>query len=458
MAFSFPNDNNRMSKIGILTVLGCVVIIILTGKGPVNEKSVQEHLERFTDYVAASAAKSGKQGVFRHGEFTMGGISFNRHAVIDGASITVTRPSLTNPVTWEFSTPRVVAVADQLYARRMYYVFNAPISVKRNGEEYANISFADPLRYGHLETANSLKQTFRLPSAITIMPSHRMEQDDTGITITYDEGARIEIESALDSSKRDSSYQLNNIVIGSDGEQPITIASISSELHESTAAANVLKGTYQLDMLALKLPEMQNSCNMNIDMDYTGDQPLQRLTGMAPGLPGSNVQVKRLGMDCGAFKLASEGTLTRQEQDPLPSGELKVTVTNVQGLLGSGLLGEQTKAMVGQALMKITGQPLENLTDVTVPFKREVNGTFYIGDVTFEELAASLFTSMFDLNKLVPPANAQPMPLPPETTGEAAPDAQLPDPEATLLKDGDTLFKEVPGGASATAQPALGQD
>ncbi|NBO17931.1 MAG: DUF2125 domain-containing protein [Proteobacteria bacterium] len=456
MTSKFPNDKTRMSKIGILTVLGSTVIIMLTGKGPVTEKVVQRHLDEFSEHVANFAAKSGKEGVFKHGEFTMGGYTFNRHAVIDGVSLAITRPSLTNPVSWELSTPKVFVVADQLYARRLYYVLNAPITVKRNGEQYANITFADPLRYGHLETATSLKQTFRLPTSITVMPSKMMDEEDaeTGITITYDPGARIEIESAMDHSKRDAHYELNNIVVATPDEEPLSVAALNSDLHESVSGENVTKGTYQLNMLSVKTPGMDKPCDMKVDMAYTGDQPLQRLTGMAPSLPGAAVNIKALGMDCGSFKITTDGTLSRQDQDPLPSGEVKLAITNAQALLASGMLDESAKTMLGQALMKITGKPLDAITDVSVPLKREKGGTFYIGDVTFEEMAATLFSSMFDLNKMVPPTTAQPMPLPPEATGEQAPEPQLPDPEATLLKEGDTLFKEAPKTGSKTAEPA----
>lgn len=433
MSFS-PNNaaSARLRAAGVAVIAASIAVILTVGRKPLTSAGVEESLKRFADYVATDAAKSGKEGRFTHGAVDMRGWFLTPHALVQDVALEVKKQSLLESVSWVLSTPRMAVVPDQVMARRVYYVFAEPVTVKKNGRDVAGISFSEPLKYGQMESrrggAMSLIQDFQLPASITLTP---LENGEGGpVVISYDRNPTMEIISSLEHSERQAEYAFRNITVTSGAETPLVIGSLRSQLTERPGADGVLDGRYVLTLAALKTGATPKPCDVAADISYTGDQPLMKLAGYVSGSQETAVNMHSVALDCADFKIVAGGTLARSPEDPLPSGQVKLTFENIHRLLASGLLSQQGRGLLTQLLVKVTGQPVDTLTHVEIPLKREKNGTFYVGDVTFEELAASLLTGMLDVHPH--PAPAIPAPEAPAD----APDALLPDPE-TMLLEGD---------------------
>ncbi len=427
MTFSSSKVSPRMRAVGIATIAVSIGVILTVGRDPVTTTSVEESLKHFSDYVATDIAKSGKEGKFTYGAIEMKGWFFDRLAMVHDVNLEVKKQTLLESVTWALSTPQMAVVPDQVLAKRMYYVFGAPIAIKKNGQDVASLSFSEPLKYGQLEArrgdSQSLMQNFKLPGSITITPTNLA--DGGNVVITYAKNPTVEITSSLEHSERHAEYAFKDIAVTSGETKPLTIGSLQSNLTEKPDDKGLLEGNYTLNVSAVKTEANPKPCDIAADISYTGDQPLMKLAGFVAGSEATTVSVKKASLDCADFKVSADGSLARSPEDPLPSGALTLHLEQVSALFASPMLSDQSKAVLSQILVKVTGQPVDTLKNLEIPLKREKNGTFYIGDVTFEELAASIFTNMIGI-----PA---PITVPAPITSETPTDPQLPDPETTLL-------------------------
>ena len=424
-AFS-KTSTPRMRAIGITVTAASLVFVITSGPRPLSVASVDASLKRFGDYVATDTAKSGKEGTFTYGAIEIKGF-WERFALVHDVNLQIKKQSLLESVAWSLSTPTMSVTADPLSSSRLYYVFNDAIEVKKNGNAAATITFSDPLKYGqmeiHHENTSTMVQNFKLPASITITPA---QSDGGNVVITYDKNPKVEIRSSLEKPDHHALYEFHNVAVTTGNDKPLNIGAFKSELTEKTEN-NDIQGHYELNITALKVDTLPKPCDITADISYIGDQPLLKLAGMVSGSKDSSINVKQSALDCADFKITSEGTLGRSPEDPLPNGQINIKIEQVKQLLASNILSDQSRALLSQILIKVTGQPVDSLTNVEIPLKREKNGTFYIGDVTFEEIAAGMVANMFSSQ------GAAPQQLPVPETPVDHQDETIPDPQSTLL-------------------------
>lgn len=440
MTFSTRKPASPLLRgIGIVALIGSLAMIFSTGSNPVSPETVEASLKRFGDYVATDAAKSGKEGRFSYGEIEARGFLMNRFAMVHDVTLEIKKQTLLESVSWSLFTPQMAVVPDAIMAHRLYYVFGEPVTVRKNGQSAATIAFSEPLKYGQSEShgkkATFLNQVFKLPPSITITPA--APEGAGSVVIAYDKNPTVEITSAPEIGLRKSKYDFRHINVTAGTQKPLSIGAYTTELNEKKDEKGVVQGQYTMAMTDLQTEATPKPCNVNIDIAYVGDQPLLKLVGYVSSTPDTSATVKTLALDCADFKITAEGTLGRAPEDPLPSGQLNVKLQNVKELMASQLLGQQGREMLSQVLVKITGQPVDTLTNAEIPLKRDKNGTFYIGDVTFEQLAASLFSNMIGTSPLMPGKTTEPVP----TAAEKPVDPQLPDPETHLLDTSDKANK-----------------
>ncbi len=452
---SFPSKTatTRVSVAGIAVIAASIAVVLFSGHSSLSTASVEASLKRFGEYVASDSAKSGKEGKFTYGAIDMKGFFMNRYALVHDINLEIKKQSLLESVAWSLSTPEMAVVNDPLSASRLYYVFGDPIDVKKNGTEAAIITFSDPLKYGQIEMRHNgtmtLMQNFKLPESITITPAGAQSGN---VQVTYDKNPTVEIRSSLEKPERHAKYEFHNIAVTAGAEKPLSIGGLKSNLSEKPGQNDVLEGHYELNISALKTETLTKPCDINADISYTGDQPLLKLAGMVSGSLETVVNVKQAAIYCTDFKIITDGTLGRSPEDPLPNGHLNVKIEQVNQLLASNLLSDQARSVLSQILMKVTGQPVESLTTVDIPLKREKNGTFYVGDVTFEELATTLFTNMFTPQGV--PVLPAPQPkLPVTETPVDQQEQPVPDPETTLLDPSKLPEKTAPAGATPEKAP-----
>ncbi len=156
------------------------------------------------------------------------------------------------------------------------------------------------------------------------------------------------------------------------------------------------------------------------------------------------------------FKLSATGKFANIKGDPLTSGHIDVNIYNLPKFLESEIVEMENRQLVENALVKITGNSLEGQQQASFSAKREQNGVLYIGNVTFEELVASIFSSSFMSNptgdgrypESLPATKLPALEPAPDSIAEPAPTESVTttpsDPEVILPKSGDESDVNLP--------------
>lgn len=156
----------------------------------------------------------------------------------------------------------------------------------------------------------------------------------------------------------------------------------------------------------------------------------------------STMVLKNLSFTSKDASLKATANFTASATDTLPVGTANIALTNAPLVLAElrkyNMLNDANAPLVGSVLQLITGQPLEQITDLTIPIERARGGSFKIGKTTFEELFAVFLKQAMQMRS----GGAAPVPVidggasmePPHVPQLPAPDApkstpiEVPDP------------------------------
>jgi len=110
--------------------------------------------------------------------------------------------------------------------------------------------------------------------------------------------------------------------------------------------------------------------------------------------PESLITLKQFSLTTKEASLKASANFTANASDVLPVGTANVALVNVPFVIGElrkyKVVNPANEATVNHLLQLLTGAPVEQLTDVTIPIERARGGSFKIGNTTFEELFAVL--------------------------------------------------------------------
>lgn len=432
--------------LGLLILIAAVGIILFTGASGMSRESIEQRLRQFSDQITSEAAKSGREARFAYGNITMEGWGFNKRATVENVSLEVAEKSVLDVNRWSLSTAKMLAEPDPVTANNLVFVLPEPINVIENSQIKTVVTFSAPLKFtyfnGMVNKTQRIEQNFHFPDKIFLTSAQTAGEpaDKTNdVVISYDENPVFTIKSEPATGARDANYAFRDVKIAMGDGSQATIASLSSILTEKPGADKKPVGNYKLMLVDLILRDSERTSHaytITTNFDYTGDIPSLSMNKMTLTPENSLITLNQLLIASDSFKIKAEGKLMLASDDPLPSGMINVDIDNVQSLINSELVPEASRPSVMDALQKITGQPVGSLTNVTIPVKREKSGMMYIGNVTFEELVASLLANMIrsappGAPVAVPPAEQKPADAPPPAPAvNAPPPVVAPAPEA----------------------------
>lgn len=133
---------------------------------------------------------------------------------------------------------------------------------------------------------------------------------------------------------------------------------------------------------------------LDIDATYEGAIPKNAQAIASIQSPESVIMLKQFSLTTKEASLTANANFTANASDVLPVGNATLTLVNtpfvLQELRKYKVLNANNEATVSIILQLLTGTPIEQLTDITVPIERARGGSFKIGQTTFEELFAVL--------------------------------------------------------------------
>ncbi|MDE3060523.1 MAG: hypothetical protein KGJ06_05880, partial [Pseudomonadota bacterium] len=287
--------------------------------------------------------------------------------------------------------------------------------VMENDQPRAIVSFSAPVKYGyaleHQGNNHYVLQSLHLPNRITLTGTPSAGEPPMRTVITYDANPVLRVKIQQEQGLRDTLYEFHHVTVAMNDAVEATIASILGHFDGKTGPNGKPEGKYTLAVAGL-VPHGGNApaYNLSADIDYSAEPPAGPQGTVAAG---EQMQINRFELKSDLFSIHAAGTVVTAGDDPLPYGNVTLNIDNVPQFLASSLVPADMRPSVSDALQKITGAPAAAQAGAQIPMKRDKNGTFYIGNSTFEALAASALANMLQpATSLPPPEALKPTPVP----------------------------------------------
>ena len=397
--------------VGPIVILGCLGFTIASTVGALSKHLIVVKLDSLATSFAKHAEDNGKTGKLTYGDIVVEGWGFKKFAVIHNLSATVSEKGVMDSPKWSLSTASVVVTADPFIENQLYFTFPDPLNVIENSELKSTINFPKPPKYtyfdGKRNKVNLVEHVLALPEQLSIIPAKPVDDVNVNkakaLTITYDADPVIKNTLLVDSKEHNATVEFKNVKINSEDGTHAMMGLFSSKFDEKQTDAAKLDGKYLLQVSDLLLLVGDNAMKpYNITADLTTHSTLAPAPEPKEGQPAStepvatsaDITINQLSVVTSDFDIKADGTVSEALDDPLLYGNANLTIDNVPGFLASELISQQAKGAVSMALEKIAGVPVDQATNIAIPLKREKNGIFYVNNITFEELATSLFTDL----------------------------------------------------------------
>ncbi len=463
MAFDFQKyglqKKATVTAAGLGVLAACIYMILFSGVYRISDEAVNQQLAGFAGYVSAEAANTGKEGKFTYGPVVMEGWGFDKRAVVKNVSLELSEKALLDTNKWSISTASMTVKRDQGSKSHWLYTFAEPFNIIENSQLRTLVAFPAPVVYSFSEQAGGGKRiqshSLKLPGQVTFSPVNNADTASHGekpVVVTFDPNPILRVQGAPDTREYEALYKLSNVKVVSEGAGSIFIGSITSQQNDNTGQDNRVTGKYLLTLSGIVVADKDRTSkpyNLHADLAYHGDQPNMELRKLTPNFINMSFDIADLSLSNEDFHLTVTGKLSTAADDPLPYGALEMRIDHFDRFLTSELVPAMIRGNVVAAVSKVTGNTPETLAtaaDISFPLKREKNGVLYIGNTTFEALAASVVSSL--LGTAAPVVLESPVETKPEagtaTGTEAAPSAipVLPPPPAPITprsNEGDGL-------------------
>ena len=336
---------------GIIVLIFTLVTILFSGARSLNRETVEARLKQFSSSLSQAATDNGKEGTFSYGTVALEGWGYNKRAVIQDISLLISDKNSLNASSWILSTPKMQMASDPAVAGNSLFEFPEPISVIKNSQPKATITFPVPLKYGYYEGKVNKKalvaHTLYLPPEIRITPTG--ETDNSGsVVITYDEHPEFFVKSYPQTGEREAGYKFNNVKVVSDTVQT-TMGAFNSHFKQKINADKRAEGDYSLTLVDFTLRNGDKSTQaytFSTDISYIGDQPKLRADSLTPAMGNADVTINQMLLATDSFKIKGEGKLSANTQESLPWGTMTLTIDHVAAFIQSELIPEPVRPAV----------------------------------------------------------------------------------------------------------------
>jgi hypothetical protein len=180
-------------------------------------------------------------------------------------------------------------------------------------------------------------------------------------------------------------------------EGSIRIARFDAQISNRTneKAMHVMKAFAAIGPVTSAAADMPyQPIQLNLDATFEGAAPQTPQAAASAAPQEAIMTLKQFSLTTKDASVQATANFTSSAGDVLPVGNATLSLSNVPYVLAElrsqGILDAASDAMVGAVLERISGLPLAELKDLTIPIERAKGGAFKIGNSTAEELFALL--------------------------------------------------------------------
>jgi hypothetical protein len=434
--------SKKCSIVAVLAVVAGVVSLWFVWFGAsslINKEIVEENIQRLAVQVSDVANGYGKDAKLAYGEVEITGWGYSKKAVVHNPSLDVAIKGSAAGKGWLVATDSVVVEADPISVNRIIISAAEPVNISEDGKAKSVVTFAEPLKYTYMplnaEGLHASQQDILFPKQITISKvggaavdcasdasvdcAHKAAEAPKGQSvISFANVPTLHIISSVEKNKNIISYDFSGMEVVSDDGSKTAVGSLLGKFNkydgDNEGQFFVQYNLALADVVVSDAAHASKPYAFNADMGIVGDVVTKSEPIVAPAVPpvaGENlppeqakapvatfvnkkITVKEVALSGQDFKLHVSGDVSVLADDALPSGLLTFQIDNLQKFLSSELVPAEVRGVLEGLLEKMTGQPISQQENVTIDFKREKNGVFYLGKTTFEALASTFLSDM----------------------------------------------------------------
>ena len=240
--------------------------------------------------------------------------------------------------------------------------------------------------------------------------------------VNFTAGSSIHANVATDGSSLGTSsihYKPITMAPESAPEGVITIAAIDIDTSSEMSAKQAKNAKANINIGPITGPEdvlPQAPMGFALDAAFVGSEPVSKEVDKIHATPKksgeltksesnaeteaqpSTITINKLNLSVKEASISATAKFQSTVGDMLPSGNAEVAFVNVpfirKQLEGIQIIRPENVGLVNAVVTQITGTPLAELKDVTIPVTREKGGTFKIGKASLEEILAVLIKEM----------------------------------------------------------------
>lgn len=458
--------------------LPVAIVIVLVGaiayiasQAGLDKALVKQAVDRFAADLAASTENSPAKMTFSYEDIRLQGGLTDRHAVI--VKPVVREEMRRDGDVTLYRTDEVVLYPKSTDLRSLHVELAKPIRIfEEEGTEVADVTITQrtpitvDVKAEELDGKNYITSKVEFADAYLI-DGHPENAADAWnkLTLTLAPGAtltRSMIEGGQNwTSPSRSSFKAENIKLVPDAspQDAITIEAVDSlfenrinanNINEVKLSANVgpvIAGTEVLPYGPLSAA---------VDLSFEGNLARSPEAFAEAKSSESSLKLETFNIKAKDAAIFATADFVSGAGDVLPVGTANITVENLPFVLAElrerGVLADGNEALLTSVLERVTGQNVAASKDISIDIKRVRDGSFQIGDTTFEEIMALLLKGALSQKMQPEPDAPEPaieeqapvLEMPLDTSPQAAPEPAPAEPEQPV-SDEDALVPDTQG-------------
>lgn len=444
---------NKCSILAVLTLLTALVALWFVWFGApslISREIVEQNLQRLSADLSELAAEHGKEAKLTYSSVEIEGWGYNKKAVVLNPVVEISSVGGEWKKGSKFSaaTDKMIVEADPVNPNRVALLASGTIGIDEDGVR-KTVGFSEPIRYyytiAQIDGKKQEQQDIVIPKQIviaTVSEAKNCVDGDAGCAVKQQEeiakeqtaigflnNPTVRIVSSADFGNRFLSYDLSSMEITSGDGSKANFGSIIGSLDKGNAdGEGKTISKYNLavsDLVFSNAGNVSKPYDMKLDMAMVDDK-VPAVEDVKPegdkaeaaktvepdsetynsevykksiaNRPNKKVTINQFSVSRQDFSLNAAGEINIENSDPLPYGLVKLNVEHLPQFMTSEMVPAEMRGVVEGVLVKMTGKPLAGQDNLAIDFKREKNGVFYLGQTTFEALAATFLSDIL-MNK-----------------------------------------------------------
>lgn len=390
------NNKTRYYKLGFaLSVVVLLISFVIGSAGSVTKPYVESKLQLIAANIAAQAQISGDEAMFTYGEVKIeGGLLHNKIIVANPRLEYTANLPFGNVQKTDITTTRATVSSDSISSNTIAVNFPDSIEVMRDGFAPISIMFSDVPEYEFSQISATEQHTLHVSPSFT-MTTHVPGEDLVKMQVKYSAKPTLKRSINRQENKSDTEVLFQNLEISSSAEKGVMqfkkLSGVSSEEPSGTNARH-FESSFEMQQFGIaKNDAPKGPYDLVLDINGTYLAPVKTEKGYEE-VRDMEVTIDKLQLTHKDYDVNISGAISVKPDDMMPFGLLNIGIKGLDAFRNSEFVPVANVTLKDAVIGAITGNEDAKLKDAFFTLKRDKNGTFFIGETSFENLVGLIVT------------------------------------------------------------------